>query len=152
MMIECFPRLQSNGETLLNSQGALRVALLSVFPGSHVFPLRSVDHHPPPPLWLQHHVCHAALDATATSVMETITNPRLSSDFSFWAQPLAAHYLSLWQTIQVIKINMGLMHVSWLKRPRMVELQSDGTESEVIRERGFMLSSGRKFQSNCQTL
>lgn len=49
----------------------------------------------------------------------------------------------------------GLMHVSWLKQTRTVELQSDGTESEVIRERGFMLSSGsffKMFQSICQTV
>lgn len=75
------------------------MAVLSVFPGSHLFPLRNpstLDPHPPPPLQLQHHVCHAALDAVATSVMETITNPRLSSEFSFWAQPLASDMLTIY--------------------------------------------------------
>lgn len=41
-----------------------------------------------PPLRLQHHVCHAGLDAPITSVMETIANPRQSTESSLGAQPL----------------------------------------------------------------
>ncbi|KAM3606647.1 uncharacterized protein V6R79_020445 [Siganus canaliculatus] len=43
-----------------------------------LFPLRSpltVNRHRPAPLRLRHRVCHAVLDAMASSVMETIANP-----------------------------------------------------------------------------
>lgn len=86
------------------------MALLSVFPGSRLFPLRSpstVDRHPPPlcdcSIMCAMPLCFVpSKDAMVTSVMETITNPRLSSEIFFLGLTTClrhAHYLSLWQTI-----------------------------------------------------
>lgn len=146
----CFPRLKSNGETLLRGEThrELHVWLVQcLFLAVILHPLCDCSIMCAMLLWM--------LWPPLSWKLLLIHDypPNFLSGLHHLLQPCSL-FISVANHHHHDKY--GLMHVSWLNRPGTAELQSDGSESEVIRERGRFYVVLRHlcemFQSYCQTL